>query len=186
MLKELEKHFQFWSEKLKELEKSSLQAVKQMETDHVTLRKSYALYLDNIKLLGPRANKKIMEKKIAERILLQNQEFKDARYVRNVRRQDFESLVQSRLRTRAAEILQQRKTFETFLEKEYRFLFFHIEDLFLKFMLKRRKNFKKLWLKYIKVKRTIDSLHTKEKYQLKILESKKKIIFRREAENGES
>jgi len=58
-------------------------------------------------------------------------------------------------------------------EKERQSLYNTVLDSFEKLVIKRRNEFQRLWVKYIKVSRTIENLQHKENYRLKDLERKR-------------
>ena len=57
-------------------------------------------------------------------------------------------------------------------EKERDSLYTTVLDAFEKLTVKRRNEFRRLWVKYIKVSRTIENLQHKENYRLRDLEKK--------------
>lgn len=58
-------------------------------------------------------------------------------------------------------------------EKDKKQLLFNVQTALNKLIAKRRKEFEALWVKYCKVRRSIENLHHKENHRLEYLEKKK-------------
>jgi len=98
---------------------------------------------------------------------------KDAVYVRTQDLVEREKIQENLLTNRISEINRQMFFIKKKFEKEKKMLLITIKDVINKVISKRRVEFKRLWLKYVKISRSIENLQHKENCRLRYLERKK-------------
>lgn len=172
LVKSLEIHFKFWENKFSDIQKFAKEAFEQLQHEQNTTDKDFHEYLEKVERLVPRDNKTVLNYKNVETMLVNLHELKDARYIRRQTNNISNKKLMENLRTRKKQFNHKALKIRKQHEKERESLYTTVLDSFEKLVRKRRKEFQKLWIKYIKITRTIENLQHKENYRLKDLEKK--------------
>lgn len=96
---------------------------------------------------------------------------KDARYIRKKTVLTKDTSLQENIKKRKKNMNSKENHLQYQLIKEREGLYIAVIDALEKAVLQRRKEFHRLWTKYVKVSRCIDNLQQKENFRLKNLES---------------
>jgi hypothetical protein len=126
--------------------------------EHNVFGKEYDEFLDKVERLVPRDNKTVIHFKNVEKMLVNQHELKDARYIRRKTNNIASKKLESNLLTRNQHLTAKNLHLKKQLEKDSEILYTTVKDAFDKLTNKRRSEFQRLWVKYIKVSRTISNL----------------------------
>lgn len=172
LVKSLETHFTYWDEKFSSIQTYAKDAFDQMQKEQKATDTGFDDYLDKVERLVPRDNKTVLNYRNVEKMLVNLHELKDARYIRRKTNTITNKKLEINLRNRKQEFTHKALKIRKEHEKERDSLYTTVLDAFEKLMVKRRREFQRLWVKYVKVTRTIENLQHKENYRLKDLERK--------------
>ena len=168
----LENHFTYWDKKFETLQVSAKEVFAQLQKDQMVDDKDFDEYLQKVEKLVPRDNKTVLNFKNVEKMLVNQHELKDARYIRRKTNVITGKKLENNLRTRKQQFEHKGLQLKQQHEKERNTLYMTVVDGFEKLMTMRRKEFHRLWIKYIKITRTIENLQHKENFRLRDLEDK--------------
>lgn len=171
MVQTLSDHFKFWDAKIMDINQMAIQAIKDLDFKHDSCHKNYRDFLENVSKLVPNMDREINHVENVERILINLYKIQDARYVRAKSLLKKEKAEADHLIRRFTDMRRQLHHLKLQLEKEKKQLLTMVTDAIKKAMNKRRAEFKKLWVKYTKVSRSIENLQHKENCRLSYLES---------------
>lgn len=155
-----------------DINETAMEAMKNLDKKHECCQKNYRDFLENVSKLVPNMDKEIGHVENVERILINLYKIQDARYVRAKSLLKKERKEAQHLIRRFTDMRKQMHHLKLQLEKERKHLLTMVTDAIKKAMNKRRAEFKKLWVKYTKVSRSIENLQHKENCRLSYLESK--------------
>lgn len=174
MVKTLGEHFNFWDTKIAEINRTAILALEELDAKHSLSEKKYRDFLNSVTSVVPNTDRELTHVENVERILLNLYKIKDARYIRAKSLLRQEKIQAELLIKRFSEMRRQLHNMRKKLKKERNVLLVMITDSIKKAINKRRAEFKKLWVKYTKVTRSIENLQHKENCRLRYLESKLK------------
>lgn len=172
MVKSMKDHFEFWNSKILEINEVAKLSLKNLKIFHSQSKGNFKEFLEKIESLLPKDQSEVKALENAKDVLLSGYEFKDARYIKKRANKIKETNLEKTIKKRRRKIEHKQDIDSKRKEREKDLLLYTILRVFEKVAGRRKKDFEKLWVKYIKVKRIIENLHHQEKCRLRDLESK--------------
>lgn len=178
-LKSLEQHLAYWDEVMKSVSFCAEEFCFNLEVDNDATQYNFEEFLQDLLTLNPKYTPEIlshikMEDQLVSMFKLGNfTALKDARSTRARISKMQENNVSRGLTSRRLKIKKNQKL----LVKQQKGIMNGVQDTIMraynKAAARRKAEFKKLWVKYVRLGRELDTLHLKENMQLKDLEFKK-------------
>jgi len=168
----LKDHFVFWDWQFKQIFQYAIDSIIELSQGQKLQKEAYKEMLNNLMLLSPRDNTRILEMRNSEHILVRLAELKDAFHMRKMKNKEKHTIVKTALLSRKTTIQKRENCLNYNLAKELDFLKQRIQDGISKTIARRRDVFSRLWVKFLKVAREISRVQHLENNKLKKLESK--------------
>lgn len=178
MVKTMKEHFEFWNSKIVEINELAKHSLKNLQIFHKESQGNFKEFLEKVESLLPKDQSEVKALENAKDVLLNGYEFKDARYIKKRANSIKEKNLVSTIKKRKRKIEHKQDIDLKRKEREKDMLLYTILRAFERLAGRRQKDFERLWVKYIKVKRIIENLHHQEKFRLRDLESNFHFNFR--------
>lgn len=172
MFKSMKDHFDFWNGKIEDIARIAKVSLKNLKKFHKKEKGNFKEFLENVESLLPKDLREIQILEDAKDVLFYANEFKDARYIKKRAAKLKKNLVDKTIKKRRRKIEHHQLLDTKRKEKEKDMLLYTILRAYEKMINRKKKEFDRLWVKYLKVKRIIENLHHQENCRLKELESK--------------